>query len=71
MNSCASAFLVASNNSASVEQLTAGEDTAQRIVNISDTASNTSNVSQQAQSAAHEAQQLSENLEVEMKKFHM
>ena len=58
-------------SSASVEQLTAGEDTAQRIVNISDTASNTSNVSQQAQSAAHEAQQLSENLEVEMKKFHM
>ncbi len=58
-------------SSASVEQLTAGEDTAQRIVNISDTASNTSSVSQQAQSAAHEAQQLSENLEVEMKKFHM
>jgi methyl-accepting chemotaxis protein len=58
-------------SSASVEQLTAGEDTAQRIVNISDTASNTSSVSQQAQSAAHEAQQLSENLEVEMKKFHI
>ncbi|MEW6992677.1 methyl-accepting chemotaxis protein [Colwelliaceae bacterium MEBiC 14330] len=58
-------------STASVEQLTAGEDTAQRIINISDTASNTSSVSQQAQTAAHEAQQLSENLEVEMKKFRM
>ncbi len=58
-------------STASVEQLAAGEDTAQRIVNISDTASNTSSVSQQAQSAAHEAQQLSENLEVEMNKFRM
>jgi methyl-accepting chemotaxis protein len=58
-------------STASVEQLSAGEDTAQRIVNISDTASNTSSVSQQAQSAAHEAQQLSVNLEVEINKFSM
>ena len=58
-------------STASVEQLAAGEDTAQRIVNISDTASNTLNVSQQAQSAAHETQQLSGNLEVEMNKFQM
>lgn len=58
-------------STASVEQLSAGEDTSHRIVNISDTASNTSNVSQQAQSAAHEAQQLSDNLEVEINKFKM
>lgn len=58
-------------STAAVEQLSAGEDTAQRIVNISDTAGNTSNVSQQAQSAAHEAQQLSINLEIEINKFKM
>jgi len=58
-------------STASVEQLAAGEDTAQRIVNISDTASNTLNVSQQAQSAAHVTQQLSGNLEAEMNKFQM
>lgn len=58
-------------STASVEQLAAGEDTAQRIVNISDTASNTSDVSHQAQSAAHETQQLSGNLEVEINKFQM
>ncbi|HCM46294.1 MAG TPA: methyl-accepting chemotaxis protein, partial [Colwellia sp.] len=56
-------------STAALEQLSAGEDTAQRIVNISDTAGNTSNVSQQAQSAAHEAQQLSINLEIEINKF--
>ena len=58
-------------STASVEQLAAGEDTAQRIVNISDTASNTSNVSHQAQSAAHETQKLIKNLEVEINKFEM
>lgn len=58
-------------STASVEQLAAGEDTAQRIVNISDTASNTLNVSQQAQSAAHETQELSGNLEAEVNKFQM
>ena len=58
-------------STASVEQLAAGEDTAQRIVNISDTSSNTSSVAQQAQSAAHETQQLSVNLEVEINKFDM
>jgi len=58
-------------STAALEQLSAGEDTAQRIVNISDTAGNTSNVSQQAQSAAHEAQQLSINLEIEINKFKM
>lgn len=58
-------------STAAIEQLSAGEDTAQRIVNISDTASNTANVSHQAQSAAHEAQQLSVNLEVEINKFKM
>ncbi len=58
-------------STASIEQLSAGEDTAQRIVNISDTASNTSNVSHQAQSAAHDVQQLSVNLEAEINKFEM
>jgi len=58
-------------STASVEQLAAGEDTAQRIVNISDTASNTLSVSQQAQSAAHETQELSGNLEAEVNKFQM
>jgi methyl-accepting chemotaxis protein len=56
-------------SAASVEQLSAGEDTAERIINISDTATNTSTVSQQAQSAAFEAQQLSSNLEIEINKF--
>jgi len=58
-------------STAAVEQLAAGEDTAQRIVNISDTASNTSSVAHQAQSTAHETQQLSVNLEVEINKFDM
>jgi len=58
-------------STASVEQLAAGEDTAQRIVNISDTSSNTSSVAHQAQSVAHETQQLSVNLEIEINKFDM
>jgi methyl-accepting chemotaxis protein len=58
-------------STASVEQLAAGEDTAQRIVNISDTSSNTSSVAHQAQSVAHETQQLSVNLENEINKFDM
>ncbi|MBU2870889.1 methyl-accepting chemotaxis protein [Colwellia sp. E2M01] len=58
-------------STASIEQLAAGEDTAQRIVNISDTASNTSNVSHEARNSANDAQKLSENLEVEINKFKM
>ncbi|TYK64823.1 methyl-accepting chemotaxis protein [Colwellia echini] len=58
-------------STASLEQLAAGEDTAQRIVNISDTASNTSTVSHEARSAANEAQKLSESLEIEINKFKM
>jgi len=58
-------------STAAIEQLEAGEDTARRIVNISDTADNTSNVSHQAQEAAHQTQQLSVDLEKEINKFTM
>ena len=56
-------------STAAIEQLEAGEDTARRIVNISDTAGNTSNVSQQAQAAVQQTQQLSIDLEKEINKF--
>jgi len=56
-------------STAAMEQLAAGEDTARRVVNISDTADKTSGVSHQAQNSATQAQQLSANLEIEIEKF--
>ncbi|QBG34756.1 methyl-accepting chemotaxis protein [Litorilituus sediminis] len=56
---------------AASEQLAAGEDSARRIVHISDTAENTSILSNQAQEAAKQAQVLSSQLEVEINKFTM
>ncbi|MEJ6474362.1 methyl-accepting chemotaxis protein [Pseudoalteromonas piscicida] len=54
---------------AAKEQLDAGEDTAQRIVTISDTASQTATVSEKAHKATDTIKSLSGNLEVEMAKF--
>ncbi|AOT09622.1 methyl-accepting chemotaxis protein [Pseudoalteromonas luteoviolacea] len=54
---------------AAKEQLTAGEDTAKRVVNISDTASQTANVSQQAHSATDSIKAQAAQLESEMAKF--
>lgn len=56
-------------SAAAVEQLEAGEDTAQRIVNISDTAENTANVSWQAKAATDEIHTLSGKLAMQMNKF--
>lgn len=56
-------------STAAVEQLAAGEDTARRIVNISDTASNTAKVAIQVHNASEEAQGLTGRLESEIKKF--
>ncbi|QLE86506.1 methyl-accepting chemotaxis protein [Shewanella sp. Scap07] len=54
---------------AATEQLAAGEDSAKRIVNISETAANTATVSQNAHEASDQVQSLTRNLEVEIKKF--
>ncbi|MBQ4861193.1 cache domain-containing protein [Pseudoalteromonas sp. MMG013] len=54
---------------AAKEQLDAGEDTARRIVTISDTASQTANVSQQAHHATDSIKELTAKLEQEMDKF--
>ncbi|MCF2857320.1 methyl-accepting chemotaxis protein [Pseudoalteromonas sp. SMS1] len=54
---------------AAKEQLAAGEDTAQRVVTISDTAAQTANVSQQAHSATDSIKGLASQLETEMAKF--
>ncbi|MBQ4811961.1 chemotaxis protein [Pseudoalteromonas luteoviolacea] len=54
---------------AAKEQLAAGEDTAQRVVTISDTASQTANVSQQAHAATDSIKALATQLESEMAKF--
>lgn len=56
---------------AAKEQLEAGEDTAKRIVNISDTASNTSEVSNQAHSSSDEIKLLTTSLEKEVAKFEL
>jgi len=58
-------------STAAIEQLAAGEDTAMRIVNISDTANNTLAVSNQAHDASEQIQQLTSNLETEIDKFDM
>lgn len=58
-------------STAAVQQLAAGEDTAMRIVHISDTAENTLAVSNQAQESSMQIQQLTANLEVEIAKFEL
>ena len=54
---------------AAKEQLDAGEDTAKRIVTISDTASQTADVSNQAHTATDLIKGLTSNLETETAKF--
>ncbi|KZN51477.1 methyl-accepting chemotaxis protein [Pseudoalteromonas luteoviolacea] len=54
---------------AAKEQLTAGEDTAKRVVIISDTASQTASVSQQAHTATDSIKAQATQLESEMAKF--
>ena len=54
---------------AAKEQLDAGEDTAKRIVTISDTASQTANVSNQAHTATDLIKGLTSDLETETAKF--
>ncbi|CAM3791141.1 methyl-accepting chemotaxis protein [Pseudoalteromonas maricaloris] len=54
---------------AAKEQLDAGEDTAKRVVIISDTASQTASVSEKAHKATDTIKSLSGNLELEMAKF--
>ncbi|RXF02788.1 methyl-accepting chemotaxis protein [Pseudoalteromonas sp. PS5] len=54
---------------AAQEQLSAGEDTAQRVVTISDTASQTASVSEKAHKATDTIKALSSNLEIEVAKF--
>ncbi|WP_394205765.1 methyl-accepting chemotaxis protein [Shewanella waksmanii] len=54
---------------AATEQQAAGEDSAKRIVNISETAANTATVSQNAHQASDQVQSLTRKLEVEIKKF--
>ncbi|NQZ90198.1 MAG: cache domain-containing protein [Colwellia sp.] len=56
---------------AATEQLSAGEDTARHIVNISDTANNTAAVSQRAHSATDQIKYLTASLEKEMTKFQL
>ena len=54
---------------AAKEQLAAGEDTAQRVVTISDTAAQTANVSHHAHSSTDSIKGLAKDLEHEMAKF--
>ncbi|AIY66297.1 chemotaxis protein [Pseudoalteromonas piratica] len=54
---------------AAKEQLQAGEDTAQRVVHISDTAENTARLSLDAHSATDQIKSFTENLEKEIAKF--
>jgi len=56
---------------AAKEQLEAGEDTAKRIVNISDTANNSSEVSNQAHTSTDEIKALTTSLEKEVAKFEL
>lgn len=56
---------------ASTEQLEAGEDSARRIVNISDTADKTADISGKANSATSQIQKLSGDLKIEINKFQM
>jgi len=56
---------------AAKEQLEAGEDTAKRIVNISDTANNTSEVSNKAHTSTDEIKILTTSLEKEVAKFEL
>ncbi|WP_077754419.1 hypothetical protein [Shewanella psychrophila] len=54
---------------AASEQLTAGEDSAIRIVNISETAENTASVSHSSHATSAQIQLLTMNLEKEVQKF--
>ncbi|MFY8350364.1 methyl-accepting chemotaxis protein [Pseudoalteromonas sp. SSM20] len=54
---------------AAKEQLQAGEDTAQRVVHISDTAENTARLSLDAHNATDQIKSFTENLEKEIAKF--
>lgn len=54
---------------AAKEQLQAGEDTAQRVVHISDTAENTARLTLDAHSATDQIKSFTENLEKEIAKF--
>lgn len=54
---------------AAKEQLQAGEDTAQRVVHISDTAENTARVSLDAHKATDQIKSFTKNLEKEIAKF--
>jgi len=54
---------------AAKEQLQAGEDTAQRVVHISDTAENTARLSLDAHSATDQIKSFTKNLEKEIAKF--
>jgi methyl-accepting chemotaxis protein len=56
-------------SAAATEQLEAGEDTARRIINISDTAESTSGFSHSAHESSQNIQKLSFNLEKEINKF--
>lgn len=56
---------------AAKEQLEAGEDSAQRVVNISDTAANTAEVSHQAHSSSDQIKLLITQLEKEINKFEL
>ncbi|PAJ72532.1 chemotaxis protein [Pseudoalteromonas sp. NBT06-2] len=56
---------------AAKEQFEAGEDTAKRIVNISDTANNTAEVSNQAHTSTDEIKLLTTSLEKEVTKFEL
>ncbi|MCJ8319383.1 MAG: methyl-accepting chemotaxis protein [Colwellia sp.] len=56
-------------SAAAIEQLAAGEDTAQRIIRISDTAENTAKVALQVHSATEQIQALAVSLETEIEKF--
>ncbi|QFU24074.1 methyl-accepting chemotaxis protein [Shewanella eurypsychrophilus] len=54
---------------AASEQLSAGEDSAKRIVSISETAENTASVSHSSHASSDQIQMLAKNLETEVKKF--
>jgi len=58
-------------STAAVEQLEAGEDTAIRIVSISDTANKTANVASHVHNATEETKILTGRLETEIQKFAM
>ncbi|EDQ02778.1 hypothetical protein [Shewanella benthica] len=54
---------------ATSEQLTAGEDSAKRIINISATAENTASVSHSSHATSAQIQMLTKNLQKEVQEF--